>query len=115
MESEWKMAVMEKRDLAGLEYLNETALDAATKDYLFRVYGRGGRRESYYQWQEKQYEMCLRHYSRFIGCGECGGGHPFFQDSLLEQIVRDIRDIRCGRLDPETGEYTEEEESELPF
>ena len=115
MESEWKMAVMEERDLACLEYLYEMALDAATKDYLLKIYKRGGRRDSYYQWQEKQHEMCLRHYSRCAGCGECGGGHPFFQSSLLEQIVCDIRDIRQGRLDPVTGEHIEEEESDLPF
>jgi ferredoxin len=111
----WKMVTLEPRDLATIEYLNEAPISNEVKDYLLKVYGKSGERDSLYQWQEKEYEKCLKIYRGCIGCGECGGGHPYFEESLLGLITHAIKDIESGRLDPETGEYLKKDDTEIIF
>jgi ferredoxin len=91
------MAILEIRDLATIEYLNEASLSSDARKYLLKLYGKNGERDNFYQWQKQAYDKCLETYS-CIGCGECGSSHPFFKYSLFELVAKSIKDIESGQL-----------------
>ena len=107
MANDWKMAVLDKRGLATLEHLAETAFSEDLKGYLLRMFGEGGERIEQHEYTENEYEKCVRAKGRCFGCGECGAGHPLLASSLLELAAEAIRDINRGCLDPLTGERHE--------
>jgi hypothetical protein len=109
------MVILEQRDLATVEFLNEETLSKELKDYLLREFGQDGERTKWMRHTEKEYEKCLKRYGRCLGCGGCGPDHPYLQQSLLGLITCAIADADAGRLDPLSGKYHEDDDLDYCF